>query len=114
MSAYKDINLTFDVVNEAVHCRVWGDWDKDSYTQNRTPEPLDGIVPYVRDALVWAHEANPDARLLINDYRVIVKGRLRGHHKALIRSVVALRDRRRVRTIPVRPTLAANCRAASS
>ena len=59
VSAYRDINLDFDVVNEAVHCRVWGDWDKDSYLQNRQAEPLDRIVPYVRDALTWAHEANP-------------------------------------------------------
>ena len=89
VSAYRDIDLTFDVVNEAVHCRVWGDWDKDSYIQNRTPEPLDRIVPYVRDALAWAHEANPDARLLINDYRVIVNGRFRGQYKALIDRLLA-------------------------
>ncbi|UCF93727.1 MAG: endo-1,4-beta-xylanase [Desulfobacterales bacterium] len=89
VSAYKDINLTFDVVNEAVHCRVWGDWEKDSYIQNKTPEPLARIVPYVRDALTWAHKANPDARLLINDYEVIVKGRFQDQYKALIDALLS-------------------------
>lgn len=86
---YRDIDITWDVVNEAVHCRLWGDWEKDSYIQNRQPEPLGSIVAYVKDALTWAHEANPEARLLINDYRVIVKGRFRDQYKRLIDTLLA-------------------------
>lgn len=86
---YRDIDIMWDVVNEAVHCRVWGDWGKDSYVQNQQPEPLEGIVAYVKDALTWAHAANPEAGLLINDYRVIVKGRFRDQYKRLIDALLA-------------------------
>jgi endo-1,4-beta-xylanase len=86
---YKDIDMIWDVVNEAVHCRVWGDWDKDSYIQNKSAEPLERIVPYVGDALSWAHQANPDAKLLINDYRVIVEGSFRRRYKQLIDTLLS-------------------------
>ena len=82
-------DIIWDVVNEAVHCRVWGDWNKDSYIQNKFPEPLERIVPYVRDALTWAHQANPDAKLLINDYRVIVEGNFRRRYKQLIDTLIS-------------------------
>jgi len=81
---YKDISIVWDVVNEAVHCRVWGDWDKDSYVQNRHAEPLERTASYVKDALTWAHQADPNAQLLINDYRVIVKGTFRDRFKRLL------------------------------
>jgi endo-1,4-beta-xylanase len=86
---YKDIDIMWDVVNEAVHCRIWGDWNKDSYIQNKSPEPLERIVPYVRDALTWSHQANPDAKLLINDYRVIVEGNFRRRYKQLIDTLIS-------------------------
>ncbi len=81
---YRDIDIMWDVVNEAVHCRVWGDWEKDSYIQNQQQEPLERVIAYVKDALTWAHEANRESRLLINDYRVIVQGRFRDQYKRLI------------------------------
>jgi endo-1,4-beta-xylanase len=65
--AYQDVDIVWDVVNEATHCRRWGDWQKKGYTD----EPISDVVPYVRAAFQWAHDANPRARLLINDYRVI-------------------------------------------
>jgi endo-1,4-beta-xylanase len=89
LSDYRDIDIMWDVVNEAVHCRVWGDWDKDSYIQNKSSEPLERIVPYVKDALTWAHQANPDARLLINDYRFIVEGNFRRRYKQLIDTLIS-------------------------
>jgi endo-1,4-beta-xylanase len=84
VAAYKDFDIVWDVVNEAVHCRVWGDWDKIGYIQNKQAEPLERIVPYVKDAIAWAHEANPNAPLLINDYTVIVTGRFQRQYKGLI------------------------------
>lgn len=81
---YRKYDMLWDVVNEAVHCRVWGDWDKPGWVQNRAPEPMDRIFPYVRDALHWAHEANPAARLMINDYFVIPKGSFQDRYKELI------------------------------
>lgn len=91
VTAYKDIDLAWDVVNEAVHCRVWGDWDKPGYVQNKQAEPLERIVPYVKDALTWAHEANPKATLLINDYTVIVRGSFQERYKRLIDSLLAVK-----------------------
>lgn len=81
---YRDFDMLWDVVNEPVHCRVWGDWDKPGWVQNRAPEPMDRIFPYVKDALTWAHEANPNARLIINDYAVIPKGSFQDRYKELI------------------------------
>lgn len=78
---YRDVDLVWDVVNEAIHCRVWGAWDKPGWVD----EPIPEVVPYVRDALAWAHAANPDARLLINDYRVIPRGHYRERYAELIR-----------------------------
>lgn len=77
---YRDVPILWDVVNEATHCRVWGDWGSPSYTA----APLDEVVPYVLDALRWAHEADPEARLLINDYRVIVPGTYRDRYRELL------------------------------
>ncbi len=86
---YRDIDIVWDVVNEATHCRVWGDWDKDSYVQNRQAEPMERIAPYVRDTLTWARQANPDARLLINDYRVIIKGPFQDRYRQLLDTLIA-------------------------
>lgn len=43
----------------------------------------------MKDSLIWAHEANPQAPLLINDYMVVVKGRFQEHYKRLIDSLLA-------------------------
>ena len=82
--AYRDVNIVWDVVNEAVHCRRWGDWEK----PDNFEEPLDVMVGYVADALRWAHEANPEARLLINDYGVIVRGKYRDRYLQLVQTLL--------------------------
>lgn len=78
---YRAVDMVWDVVNEPVHCRRWGAWDKDGWVDEPVPE----IVPYVSNALAWANAANPQARLLINDYRVIPRGRYRERYADLIR-----------------------------
>jgi GH35 family endo-1,4-beta-xylanase len=89
VSTYKDIDIFWDVVNEASHCRVWGDWDKDNYVQNRQAEPFDRVLTYVADALTWAHQANRNALLLINDYSVIAKSPYQRRFKQLIEALQA-------------------------
>lgn len=89
VTGYRNIDILWDVVNEASHCRVWGDWDKDNYIQNRQAESFDRVLAYVTDALTWAHQANPDARLLINDYRVIIKSPFQRRFKQLIDALQA-------------------------
>jgi len=61
---YSDVDIVWDVVNEPIHCRAWGEWEK----PNRFDELLDKVFVYVANALQWAHEANPKATLLINEY----------------------------------------------
>ncbi|HKX62831.1 MAG TPA: endo-1,4-beta-xylanase [Verrucomicrobiae bacterium] len=77
---YRDVNILWDVVNEPVHCRRWGDWSK----PNDVDEPIADVLPYVRDALHWAHEANPKARLMINEYRILPNGKYRERYRELI------------------------------
>jgi len=66
---YQDVDIIWDVVNEPIHCRAWGEWEK----PNRFDEPLDKVFAYVADALQWAHEANPKARLLVNEYDLFAR-----------------------------------------
>lgn len=78
--AYRDVDLIWDVVNEPIHCRRWGDWDK----PNDVDEPVADVLPYVRDALGWARGANPKGRFLINDYRIIPEGKYRERYRELV------------------------------
>jgi GH35 family endo-1,4-beta-xylanase len=78
---YREVDIVWDVVNEAIHCRRWGAWDKAGWVD----EPVAELVPYVSDALAWAHAANPNARLLLNDYRVIPRGHYRDRFVDLLR-----------------------------
>jgi GH35 family endo-1,4-beta-xylanase len=78
--AYRDVDIIWDVVNEPIHCRRWGDWTK----PNDVDEPISDVLPYVRDALHWAHAANPNARLMINDYRIIPANKYRDRYRELV------------------------------
>lgn len=81
--AYRDVDILWDVVNEPIHCRRWGDWNK----PNDVDEPIADVLPYVRDALRWAHEAEPDARLLINEYRVLPENKYRQRYRELVETL---------------------------
>ena len=78
--AYRDVDIIWDVVNEPIHCRRWGDWKK----PNDVDEPIADVLPYVRDALGWARGANPNAPLLINDYRIIPANKYRDRYRELV------------------------------
>lgn len=80
VQAYRDVDIIWDVVNEAIHCRRWGAWDKPGYID----EPIPDVVPYVHDAFTWAREGNPQAKLLLNDYRVIPQNKYRDRYIELI------------------------------
>jgi GH35 family endo-1,4-beta-xylanase len=69
------------VVNEPIMCRVWGDTTE---PENRQ-EKLDRIVPYVHDAFVWSHRANPTATLILNEYRLIAPEANRRRFIGLVR-----------------------------
>jgi len=78
--AYRDVDIVWDVVNEAIHCRTWGAWDKPGYID----EPLAEITSYVHDSFQWAREADPRAKLLLNDYRVVAQNKYRDRYIELI------------------------------
>jgi GH35 family endo-1,4-beta-xylanase len=81
------VDMIWDVVNEPVHCRAWGNWDKPNRYDD---EPLDEVYRYVADALRWAHEANPNAPLLVNEYDLFVDKKMQDmHRKSSMRSINA-------------------------
>ncbi len=70
---YRDVDIVWDVVNEPVHVRPWGQWDK----PNHYAAPLADVVPYVSDALRWARNGHPEATLLVNEYGIFLPGKWR-------------------------------------
>lgn len=81
---YSDIDIVWDVVNEPIHCRAWGEWEK----PNRFDEPLDKVFAYVSDAFRWAHEANPKAILLVNEYDLFVSKQYRDRFLMLLKMLL--------------------------
>jgi len=63
-----DIDI-WDVVNEPVNTRTWTNAKADDYTR----EPVDRIADYVEKACRWAHSANPEATLIVNDFSLITE-----------------------------------------
>jgi GH35 family endo-1,4-beta-xylanase len=59
----------WDVVNEAVNTRTWTHRDVADYIK----EPVDKIADYVEKAFKAAHEANPKAHLILNEYNTIAR-----------------------------------------
>jgi len=59
----------WDVVNEPIHCRTWKDIKANEYMQAPIPE----IADYVDKAFRTAHQANPKAHLILNEYFVIAR-----------------------------------------
>ncbi len=71
----------WDVVNEAPHTVNWRQALKISPENHdkryRTDIPLDSIAPWVEQSHRWAHEANPDAQLVVNDFEQIADKKYR-------------------------------------
>ena len=63
----------WDVVNEAVNTRTWTHRDVADYIK----EPIDKIADYVEKAFKAAHEANPKAHLILNEYNTIARPEVR-------------------------------------
>jgi GH35 family endo-1,4-beta-xylanase len=75
VSGFKGQVDMWDVVNEGPHTVPWEralDLDPNSQEGRYSTEiPLDSIVPFVEKSHHWAHDANPGAELVVNDYRQI-------------------------------------------
>jgi GH35 family endo-1,4-beta-xylanase len=62
----------WDVVNEPVHTKTWRQVMEKPFEMRYVSTPINDIADWVEKCYRWAHEANPEAELIINDYEVIV------------------------------------------
>jgi endo-1,4-beta-xylanase len=76
----------WDVVNEPVNVRTW----KHKIENFRHPvdweiaEPIPLVADYVEQALRWARRGNPEATLLINEYRTLADEKVRKRYADLL------------------------------
>jgi GH35 family endo-1,4-beta-xylanase len=69
---YKDRINTWDVVNEPTHTVNWQTVMKDPHKMRYKSVPINEIVDWIEKCYRWAHDANPEAELVINEYETIV------------------------------------------
>ncbi len=72
-AGFRDKIDLFDVVNEPIHVRTWkhkmenfadtNDWD--------ISDTLSLVADYVEQAFKWAHQGNPAATYILNEYRTL-------------------------------------------
>ncbi len=62
----------WDVVNEPAHTVTWSEVMKNPYGMRYTAIPIKDIADWIEKCYRWAHEANPAAQLIVNDYEQIV------------------------------------------
>ncbi|MDP3176159.1 MAG: endo-1,4-beta-xylanase, partial [Phenylobacterium sp.] len=82
------INL-WDVVNEPVNVRSWNNKLKNFDSENDwdVQDSISEIADYVEKSLRWAHSANPEATLLINEYNSIPKVSVRSRYARLLKEL---------------------------
>jgi len=83
----------WDVVNEPVNVKTWRNKINNMDDQNDwgVEDPIPEIADYVENALKWAHQANPNATLLINEYRTIADQKVRERYHELLIELKARR-----------------------
>jgi len=70
----------WDVVNEPVNVRTWDHVEARDYIK----EPIDKIADYVEKAFKAAHQANPKAHLILNEYNTIARKDVRDRFYQLV------------------------------
>ncbi|MCE5272677.1 endo-1,4-beta-xylanase [bacterium] len=85
VGGFRDRIKIWDVVNEPVNVRVWGNPDRREWF----PEPLDSVVDYVDKAYRWAAAANPEAHLILNEYYTITQDSTRQRFFDLVKMLQA-------------------------
>lgn len=85
-AGFRDKIGLWDVVNEPVNVRTWKhkienfnalmDWE--------IAEPIPLVADYVEQALRWARRGNPQATLLINEYRTLADEKVRKRYADLL------------------------------
>jgi GH35 family endo-1,4-beta-xylanase len=84
----------WDVVNEAIHVPTWHRsltecWGQQPWALN-TDDAVPAVADYVQEAFCVAHDANPHAHLILNEYGLIAWERDR---EAFLRLVAELKGR---------------------
>jgi endo-1,4-beta-xylanase len=76
----------FDVVNEPVNVKTWKHKMETFNDENDwgVTDTITLIADYVEQALKWAHQGNPRATLLINEYRTIADKEVRKRYDDLL------------------------------
>jgi GH35 family endo-1,4-beta-xylanase len=69
---YKGRINIWDVVNEPTHTVNWQTMMKNPHVMRYKSAPIDEIADWIEKCYRWAHEANPEAELVINEYETIV------------------------------------------
>ena len=92
VSGFEDKIELWDVVNEPVNVKTWRNKieDMDNLNDWGVEDPINEVADYVEKALQWAHQANPEATLVINEYRTIADLKVRDRYYQLLKE---LKDR---------------------
>lgn len=75
----------WDVVNEAVHTRVWDNPGTDDYIE----EPIPKVADYVEEAFRWAYMGNPKAEFILNEYNTIANRESRKRFIELVKELMS-------------------------
>lgn len=91
VSGFKDKIELWDVVNEPVNVKTWRNKisNMDDPNDWGVEDPIPEVADYVENAIIWAHQANPAATLLINEYRTIADLKVRGRYFELLKELKA-------------------------
>ena len=85
-SGFRDKIELWDVVNEPVNVKTWKHKMENFNDENdwSVTDTISLIADYVEDALNWAHQGNPEATLLINEYRTLADKEVRKRYDELL------------------------------
>jgi endo-1,4-beta-xylanase len=85
-AGFRDKIELFDVVNEPVNVKTWKHKMQNFSDENDwgVSDTISLIADYVEQALRWAHQGNPKATLLINEYRTLADKEVRKRYDDLL------------------------------
>lgn len=85
-SGFRDKIELWDVVNEPVNVKTWRHKIQNFNDKNdwSVTDTISLIADYVEDALRWGHKGNPDAALMINEYRTLADKEVRKRYDDLL------------------------------
>lgn len=83
----------WDVVNEPTHTITWSAVMEKPYGKRYTSIPIKEIADWVEPCYRWAHQTNPEATLIVNDYEQIVSDFILDTRERFYKLVAELKKR---------------------